>query len=491
MKKIYAIYTLLIFTMFTLTLSMGCNPQNKDEGKIPITTSSDEAKKDYLQGRELLEKLRTHDSREYFEKAISRDSNFAMAYYDLALTSVTTKEFYDNLKKALSNADKISEGEKLIILSLDAGVNNNLIKQKEYFDKLVSLFPNDERAHNFLGNYYNGQQEYDKAIEEFKRSTEINPNFSPAYNSLGYLYKSINKYDDAEKAFKKYIELIPGDPNPYDSYAELLLKMGRYDESIVQYQKALSNDPNFVSSYFGIAANYLYKGNYDQARAECQKLFSIARSSNEKRSALLGMAYTYLSQDKMDLALNELDKRYDISKAENDLGAMSTDEFNKGLILFEYGKYNDAAALFKKSYATFDQSEASKESKDNNKLYSLYFDGRLAINKNDFATANMKADELMKGAVKNNDKNQIRLAHDLMGNIALGQKDWDKCISEFGQADQSVQDVIYKLAIAYHNKGDKKKAVEYLTQVVNDNSLPSINYMFVRNKAKKMLKAIE
>jgi len=467
---------------------MGCKSQTEDEGKIPITTSSDEAKKSYLQGRDLSEKLLAYDSRQHFEMAISQDPNFALAFYDLALASNSPKEFFTNLDKAVSNADKVSEGERLVILGLQAGVNNNSLKQKEYYEKLVSQFPNDERARNLLGNYMNGQQDYDKAIEEYKKATEINPNFSPSFNSLGYAYKSVNKYDDAEKAFKKYIELVPEDPNPYDSYAELLLKMGRYDESIENYQKALSKDPNFVGSHIGIAANYIYKGNYDQARVECQKLFNTARNAGEKRAALLGMTYTYLDEGKMDLALKELDKRYGIAKEENDMANMSADEFNKALILYEYGKYDDAAILFKKSVETFDQSNAAQEVKDNVKLNNLYYEGCLAIKKKDFSTANMKAEELMKGADQLGNQNQVRFAHELMGIIALNQKKWDKCISELQQADQTDQYNLYRMAAAYQNKGDKEKAKEYFMMVANDNSLPSMNYTFVRNKAKKMLK---
>lgn len=48
-------------------------------GKIPVTTSSDEARKEFLQGRNLNEKLLIQDSIQHFDKAISLDPNFACA----------------------------------------------------------------------------------------------------------------------------------------------------------------------------------------------------------------------------------------------------------------------------------------------------------------------------------------------------------------------------------------------------------------------------
>jgi hypothetical protein len=41
--------------------------------KIPITTSSPEARELYLKGRELAEKLRATDARRFYEQAVARD----------------------------------------------------------------------------------------------------------------------------------------------------------------------------------------------------------------------------------------------------------------------------------------------------------------------------------------------------------------------------------------------------------------------------------
>ena len=199
--------------------------------KIPVTTKSEDARNEFLQGRDLSDRLLAQDSLQHFDKAIALDPEFAAAEMARANSSPTTKDFFEHLNKAVSLADKASEGEKTLILANQAGANGEVVKQKEYLEKLVAAYPNDERAQFSLANYYFGQQDNLQAIEHYKKATELAPNFSPAYNVLGYAYRQQGDYANAEGAFKKYIELIPNDPNPYDSYGELLLKMGRFDDS--------------------------------------------------------------------------------------------------------------------------------------------------------------------------------------------------------------------------------------------------------------------
>ena len=75
--------------------------------------------------------------------------------------------------KAVSLADKTSDGEKLFILANEAGANGDVVKQKAALDKLVAEYPNDERARFNLGNYYFAAQDFDLAIEQYKKATEL------------------------------------------------------------------------------------------------------------------------------------------------------------------------------------------------------------------------------------------------------------------------------------------------------------------------------
>ena len=50
-----------------------------EAGKVPVTTKSEEARKEFLQGRDLADKLQAQDSVQHFDKAIQLDPEFASA----------------------------------------------------------------------------------------------------------------------------------------------------------------------------------------------------------------------------------------------------------------------------------------------------------------------------------------------------------------------------------------------------------------------------
>ncbi len=463
------------------------SPATSANGKIAITTSSEEARKEFLAGRDLAEKLRITDSIAHFDKAISLDPNFALAELNRANVSPTAKEFFDHLKKAVALADKASDGERMLIQANEAGANANPTKQKEILDRLVAAYPNDERAHFNLGGYYFGQQDFAQAITHYKKATELAPDYSTAFNILGYAYRQNENYTDAENAFKKYIELIPNDPNPYDSYAELLLKMGRFDEAITQYNKALSVDTNFVNSHFGIAAALTYEGKPADALAELQKMTQKARTDAERRTALFGQTIVAVDGGKFDQGLAEVQKQFAIAEKTSDSAAMTGDLQLKGNILLEMGKPDDAQKAYEEALKTTADSSLSQPVKDNTALFHHYNLARVAIAKKDLAKAKTETETFRQGSEAAKNANQVKLAHELSGRIALEEKNYDNAITELGQANQQNPAVLYLLGQAYQGKGDEAKAKASFTKAAKFNSLPLLNYAFVRSKAEKAI----
>ena len=456
-----------------------------DGGKIPITTKSEEAKKEFLQGRDLAEKLRAQESLAHFDKALALDPDFASAELARANSAPTAKDFFEHLNKAVALSGKASEGERLLILANEAGANGEVVKQKEYLDKLVAAHPNDERARLNLGGYYFGQQEYEQAIAHYKKATELAPDYSPAYNILGYSYRQQGNYQDAEQAFKKYIELIPNDPNPYDSYAELLLKMGRFDDSIAQYRKALSMDSYFVPSHFGIAADLMYLGKHEDAAAELQKMAGQARNDGELRTAYFGMAVVAVDNGKLDKAVQHMDKEYAVAEKKNDAAAMAADLQAKGNIIAEMQRYDAAQQQFDRSLQVVEASELSQAIKDNAKLLHHFNLAALAIAKKDYAAAKSHAQEYRAGADASKNPGQVKLAHELAGRIALAEKDYDTAIAELEQANEQDPRNLYRLSQAYQAKGDSARAQDYCKRAAEFYSLPQMNYAFIRAKAQK------
>ena len=459
-------------------------PKPANDARVPITTTSDAARAEYVQGRTLVDNLQITDANPHFKKAVELDPNFALAELAIANSSPTGTEFFEHLNKAVALADKVSNGEKLLILAAQAGANGDVKGQKADLDQLVAAYPNDERVLFAIGTFEFGQNQFADAIAHFRKATSINPQYPAAFNLLGYAYRQNDNYPEAEKAFQSYVALIPKDPNPYDSYAELLLKMGRFDDAIAQYRKALEIDPNFLNAHQGIAMALLYQGKPDQALAELGNIQKKARTDGERRTGLFATNIVHIDSGKLQKALDDAQAQYDLGKKTNDVGVMAFDKGMRGTILLEMGKPDEARKEYEAGAALVQASNLSQDIKNNSALVLHYNLARVAAAKKDFATAKKEADAFRAGAETSKNPNQLQNSHELDGIVALALKDYDTAITELGRANPQNPQDMYRLCVAYQGKGDAAKAAEYCKKAADFNSLPNQNYAWVRVKAK-------
>ncbi len=450
--------------------------------KVPITTASAEARQAYLQGRDLVEKLRFTDGRASFARAAELDPDFALAHYGLANTAPTTGEFLAELRKAVALADKVSPGEADMIRGLDAQASGNPEQARASLTALVEAYPNDERAQTLLGNFYLGRQEDVAAIDPLRKASAINPTFSQPYNQLGYALRALGRYDEAEAAFKRYVELIPNEPNPYDSYAELLMKRGRFGESIEQYRKALALDANFVASYIGIANDQIFLGKPAEARDTLAKLAGIARNDGERRQAHRWTAAAFVHQGGTKAALAEVDRMIEIAKATDDKVAMSGDLNLMGTILLEAGQADAALAKYDAGIAAMDASGASAGAKEAAHRNHIADTARIALLRNDVAGASAAANQYRAQVEASKVPFEVRQAHEIAGLVAAARGDHATAVAELEQASRQDPRALFELAQAFGAAGRADDAKKTLRQAAEFNGL-AFNYAFVRAKA--------
>jgi tetratricopeptide (TPR) repeat protein len=467
---------------------LGVAPVALSADRIPITTSSEEARQLYLKGRDLSEKLRATDAHALFEQAAAKDPAFALAQVGLANAAGTAKEFFAAVARAVALAEKTSEPERLLICALDAGAKGEPTRQKDCLTKLIAACPDDERAHNQMGAFYFGRQDYAAAVTEYEKAIALNPAFSQPYNQMGYAHRFLGNYPEAERAFKRYIELIPNDPNPYDSYAELLMKMGRFEESIESYEKALSVDPNFVASYIGIGNDRVFMGQPAEARKTYAKLAAIARTDGERRQAHFWTAMSYVHEGATDQALAELEKMAAIDRAGKDLVALAGTTAQMGNVLLEAGRVDEAAARFRERDTTIDQADVAAQVKEATHRQALFDAARVALARNDIASARAKAAAYAAAVAAKGIPFELRQSHELAGRIALAEKSYATAAAELRQANQLDPRVLYLTAVALQAKGDVQAAKQAGVQAADFNGL-SNTYGYVRAKAKAMVSA--
>jgi tetratricopeptide (TPR) repeat protein len=482
-------YYVMLFFLIGQFFLMVCQHKTAE---LPITTRSKEALGKFIAGRDLAEAFKSSDANRLFKKALDLDPDFALAhlYFAQTGTHLSPQQVLEHMNKAVQLADKVTEGEKLYILSAEAATQSNWPEYKKLCEQLVALYPKCKRAQMAMGYYYVVQQDYETAIQYCNKAIELDPNFSPPYDMIGYYYGNMGNYAESEKALQKYIELVPNLANPHDALGEEFMHQGKFKESIMQYQKAISIDPQFYESYIGLANSLALSGEGEGARLKLQELNDIAPDYFHRATALLATAITYCYEDRFNEAMTKLYEQFNVVKKEQDEYSMFSVLINIATVYIHDGNYAQAkekAALARK---ILEKSKVlTVEMNDNLMSDLLLVEVELDLYKNDYQSAQARV-STYQATIKTDPAPAIMQGyHGLLGRIALQQGRYDEAISELEQASNQSADNIYLLGLAYEGRGDKTKADEMYARAAHFNTVLSLDFALVRNQALKKLPA--
>ncbi len=233
-------------------------------------TENTEAYQLYIMGRYHLNRL-TDDgfmkSLDYFQKAIEKDSNFALAHAGVA-------ESYN----ALGDFNVLPPTE------VYPKARTAALKALELDDMLA-------QAHTALAVVKFGYDwDWSGAEIEFKRAIELNPSDSEAHEQYGFYSAFMGKFDEAIAEMRRAQELDPVSLVKITGVGQVLLLARRYDESIEQCRRALEMDPNLGFAHWLLGLAYMYKGTYEPAIRALQKSIPLSGDSPDE-PASLGLAY--------------------------------------------------------------------------------------------------------------------------------------------------------------------------------------------------------
>ena len=291
------------------------------KGLVKRYTDNLEAYNLYLKGRHLLDKmtLEAHSkSIEYFQQAIERDPNYALAYAGLAesylwlgfMESISPKEVYPKAKeaalKALELDDTIVEAWASLA-SVKSYFDWNWAGAEKEFKHAVELNPNSAIPHFQYGLYLGNLGRFDEAVAETARALELDPLSARWTQSLGYYYFLWGKYEEAIGQLQNAIELDPSFPLAYWNLGAVYLQKRLYEEAIPEFQKAetLSGGAPFCKA--GLAYAYGVAGRRDEA---IKVLHQLEQPSKQTYVSSLWNVWIYTSLGETDQAFQWLDKAY-------------------------------------------------------------------------------------------------------------------------------------------------------------------------------------
>lgn len=470
---------------FALAIVLPAIASAKEE--IPITTKSDEARKTFIEARQMFENARLDEARALFKKTIEIDPDFALGQLYRAYGSTSAVEYQQQLQKAVALAPKASEGERLLIESAKASADNDPLSEIDLLQQLVTKYAGDKRAHYSLGAAYYGRDEDDKAIAEFNETIKIDKDFAPTYNLLGYAQYEKGDYAKSEEAFKNYIRLLPNDPNPYDSLADLYTKMGKHADAIKNYEKAVELNPMFEFSQRKIGDNLVFTGMYDEARDAYRKAMEMGTTPSDRLVDMGRIAASYVYEGNYQQALVEREKVLQTATKEGLPEWQAGGHLTDCEIYLEMGNPDKAVSSVAECKKVVMASALSAPMKENFAKGALFNEALIAAKRKDFTQAMAKADEYEAKVEAGKDPKEMEEYHALLGRIDFEKTDYDKAIGNLEQANQENPYTLYLLAVSESKTGDKAQAEKLFKKVANWNEA-SLYYAFVRSKAMKAAK---
>jgi len=305
-----------------MTTALRMRLTGDDEKRIAKSyTPNPEAYQDYLQGRFWLSK-RTEDGYnkgiEYFQKALGKDSTYALAYCGLAdsysglgsTDYVAPKEVFPNAKEAALKALEIDDTLAEAHYSLGRVklyYDWDWVAAEKEFQRAIELNPSYAISHDTFGYVLWITGRVEEAIAEEKSALVLDPLSLPINRDLGYAYYMARQYSQAIEQEQKTLELDPSFTQARAVLGRAYLQKSMYKEGIAEFEKRLAISPSDRPGLSDLGYGYAVMGR----GADAQKILDqLAMISKQKYVSASNVGRIYVGLGEQDHAIEWLEKAY-------------------------------------------------------------------------------------------------------------------------------------------------------------------------------------
>jgi len=297
------------------------------EKLVKAYSGNPEAHRAYLQGRFYWEKRNVKgfgNAKQYFQRAIELDPDYALAYVGLADTyqlipvydpEANPKDYMPLARQAAERAIRLdpdlaeahaSLGRVLFAYYYDFAASERSLK------RALELDPNYATVHMWYSEYLGLMEKHEEELAEIRKAVDLEP-FSLVFNRLlaGSLANN-GKYDEAVAQLKKTVELFPSDDSAKRSLANQLVRQGNNEDAVsleLEAQKLRGIDPEWLETLQKAADKDGWNG-YQKKYAEYGE--EQRRKTGHFSATTLAEAYAFIGEkskaiEELNRAFNERD----------------------------------------------------------------------------------------------------------------------------------------------------------------------------------------
>lgn len=463
--------------------------------EIPITTANEAARVDFLAGQELADVARPQEANELFRAAVEKDPTFAYAYLNIANTGATAEEFTSNVEMAMEHIAHASDGERMLIEVGAAFTDADNDKALELSKQLTETYPNSPRAWLNLGGVLGGRQENAAARDAYMKALELDPNMYAAHAAIGfdYLFQEPRNFAKAKEHFEHCVELMPEEAKGYEFLGDTYRAMGELETARASYSSALERDPGLGVAALKKGHINSFLGNFDEARADYDIGIANATSFNKGTYAVY-RAFVPLHAGAPGEAIAELmaitEMAPEMGVREDQVIGIKTFALNQAATIALHHEMFEALKDILAELEIVRQQNielvGDPDFTRGQEANRLWWKARAAawMGEIDAAKATLEEHKSLQEPVRS--PTRFQGYHQVLGEIALKQGNFDEAITQLKQANPTSMYVKYELALANEGAGNAEEAKRLFTEVANYN-FNSVGFALVRRDA--MIKA--
>ncbi|MEO6490086.1 MAG: tetratricopeptide repeat protein [Ferruginibacter sp.] len=458
--------------------------------EIPVSTASKEAQEAFKEALQSLDMNDRKKARLLFTKAIEADPKFGLAYLFRANTSVTNKDYMDDIMMGKANVDSTSSWEKMLGDYMGTNLKGDRIAGMALAEKIASEYPDAARAQVQLGSAYDGSNQFDKGRAAYKKAIDLDSNYAGGYAALtgSYLFSDPKDLTKAEENAMKAVSLAPKSPGAQIALGDCYRAQNDLQKAQAAYSKAIELDPSSPEAYYKLGHANTFMAKYEDAR----KNYMDGGSHDETKSgAVTNTAYTYLYAGDPNRSISYIMEEAGKMDASGTSAKQVTDKLNYLNTAFAIAVHNNDANNLQKLVPMIkplsEQLNKDLGNTTETRIFatadSLYMQSMIAMamGKYDEAKAKLESMKTALGPIK--DDRKLESYNYNMGLINMKEKKYTDAIGHFEKADPNPIYNKYMLAKANEAAGNKDKAMSFYKEVAAYN-FNDVGNALIRNEVK-------
>jgi len=260
-----------------------------------------------------------------YKMAISLDETYWKAHFNLGNEFILQKKYDEAMESyqntlALKTNDPSAYVGSYVGIGVAYGKKGNNNEAKKYYEKAITLDPNDSRARYNMANLLWEFGELDQAENQFRYAIKLDPTVSCSYSSLANLLAEQERNEEAIKVLEDALKAGVNTSTIYNNIGNSYFRVKRYEDAFSSYKKAIDLKPDNYTAHYNL-------GNFKAGSA----FLNFEKSIEHFNKALKGQKFVPAIHNNIAFAYAKIGN-FDLAKKHYKLALKSDPKYEKALL---------------------------------------------------------------------------------------------------------------------------------------------------------------